>query len=116
MTTESRLFAAKLAEAFYGTESRAWTVYHPGQMTISDYQRLDKVDPWSITGIAYVKTKIIHDALECLGLDDDGWLVRSVLTQTAWMYWPETSPGDGMLRREELRRLPILRLADAPPT
>jgi hypothetical protein len=80
MTTDPRLFAAELAETLYGLESRAWTCYHPGQLTVSDYRRLDRFEPWEMTApLARVKTGLLRGAFEYLGLDADGWLCRTDL-------------------------------------
>jgi hypothetical protein len=63
MTTEARAFAAELAGYFRSPEAQAWTVHRPGQMTVSDYRRLDKVEPCEITGIARVRARAWPDGL-----------------------------------------------------
>ena len=68
MTTEPRAFATEIDGILFGAESCAWTVHHPGQMTIAGYRRLDNVEPDEITGIAHVKTRIGANGEEHLAL------------------------------------------------
>ena len=79
MNSQTRALAIKVDRTFDGAESCAWTIHHPGQLTIAAYHALDQVDPRHITGLARVHTR--RRAFECVGLDQDGWLVRAELSR-----------------------------------
>ncbi len=109
MTTgyeRSRLLAAQIAEAHSGAESRAFTVLHPGQMTIADYYRLDDAGIEPITMLARVRTSPRGTVNECLGIDAGGWLVRAKNDRERW-------PARLVCEREaEFEAMPYLRLVD----
>ena len=54
MTIDQRAWATELAEGWHGTESRAFTVHHPGQITLSQYETLDRVEPQELTTPQYL--------------------------------------------------------------
>lgn len=106
MNSEARIFATKIAETLHGDDDRAWTTHHPGQMTVADYRRLDLVDPRSIHGAFRVRTGWSPTAFECVGLNDDGWLVRAELTSV------DVAGLHRLPRILALFELPYLRLVD----
>ena len=108
MTAEARAFATEIVGRFHGPEDRAWTTHHhPGQLTVSDYRRLDLIDPREITAVFRVKTRATSNGVyEYLGTDADGWLVRAELDTARY-----THKALPRLWAQYLR-LPYLRLVD----
>lgn len=77
MTTDMRAFATRLAGSTLQPEDRAWTCHHrPGQLTVSDYRRLDEADASEVAGVARVSTTQASRTFEYLALDTGGWLIR----------------------------------------
>ncbi len=84
MTIDQRAWATELAEGWHGTESRAFTVHHPGQITLSQYETLDRVEPQELTTPQYlVRTGRRRDGW---GTSDRskaaGWSAQNCPTQT----------------------------------
>lgn len=80
-TTDHRAFVNEMLGKLHDDEDRAFTVFHAGQLTVANYKRLDRVDPWEMTTpLAQVLTRRYAKRFECIGLDDSGWLVRAELS------------------------------------